>query len=279
MDGLLPEWFFLMSVGLYGLLFGSLANVIIWRVPRGESILAPGSHCPSCGTAIRWYDNIPVISWVLLRARCRVCGARIATRYPVVELLSGLLWLLSALMWGMSVRAAFGIGFFYLLLVLTFIDLDHYRLPNNLVATLAGLGLLGVVLSATGVAASVPLFSPPSVGLFSSPVAYAALGVVLGAGVSGLIALVYSLARGATGLGMGDVKLLGALGIFLGPYVLMVLMIGSILGTLASVFLLAGGAQASKTRIPFGPFLAAAAVVVCVVGQPLWSWYAGLVGL
>lgn len=275
----LPEWFFLVSVGLFGLLFGSLANVIIWRVPRGESIVSPGSHCPSCGADIRWYDNIPVLSWVYLRARCRVCGTRIATRYPLVESISGLLWLTAALLWGMGLRTAFGIAFFYLLLVLTFIDLDHYRLPNSLVAILAGVGVVGVVLSGIGAAQVVPLVALPATGFLANPFAYSVLGVVLGAGVSGLIALVYSLARGKTGLGMGDVKLLGVLGIFLGPYVLMVLMIGSVLGTLASVFLIARGAEVSKTRVPFGPFLAVAAVLVCIAGQPIWLWYAGLTGL
>ncbi|MDO8949328.1 MAG: prepilin peptidase [Actinomycetota bacterium] len=272
-----PEWFFLLSVGLFGLLFGSMGNVIIWRVPRGESIVAPSSHCPSCGNAIRWYDNVPVLSWLILRARCRDCGASISARYPLVEAISGLLWLLAGLLWGMSMRVGFGIAFFYALLVLTFIDLDHHRLPNGLVALLAGIGVVGVALGVATGFEVVPLAPLPESGLLSSPMAYAALGAILGAGLSGLLAAAYSMVRGTTGLGMGDVKLLGALGIFLGPYVLMVLVIGSMLGMIASVLLMRRGADMSKTRIPFGPYLAAAAVVVCVVGTPLWTWYARLV--
>lgn len=269
----------MLFLGLFGLLFGSFANVVIWRVPRGESIVSPGSHCPSCGLQIRWYDNVPVLSWLVLKAQCRDCGVHISARYPAVELLSGLLWVVAALKWGMSVRTVFGITFFYLLLVLTFIDLDHLRLPNTLVAVLAGVGVLGVALSASGVADVVPLVPHPAAGIFSNPIAYAALGAVLGAGVSGGIAALYALVRGATGLGMGDVKLLGTLGIFLGPYVLMVLVFASILGSLVSIVLLTDRAEVSKMRIPFGPFLAAAAVVVCVVGQPAWSWYSAMVGL
>lgn len=272
-----PEWFFFMSVGLFGLLFGSLANVIIWRVPRGESIVSPGSHCPGCGAPIRWYDNVPVIGWLLLRGRCRDCGTGISPRYPFVEALCGLLWLLAAVLWGMTIQTAFGIALFYLLMVLAFIDLDHHRLPNKLVALLAGLGSVGVALSAAGIADAVPLISIPATGFFSNPVAYALLGVVVGAGTSGLLAAAYSVVRGTTGLGMGDVKLLGALGVFLGPYALMVLLIGSIFGTIASVVLLRRGADVSKIRIPFGPYLAAAAVVVCAVGTPLWTWYVHLI--
>lgn len=272
-----PEWFFLLAIGLFGMLFGSMANVIIWRVPRGESIVAPGSHCPNCGNAIRWYDNVPLISWLILRARCRDCGAPISARYPAVEVISGLLWLLAALLWGMSIRTGFGIAFFYVLLVLTFIDLDHYRLPNSLVALLAAVGAIGVLVGMVAGVDSVPLVPIPAAGLLSSPIAYSALGVILGVGSSGLLAMSYSLARGTTGLGMGDVKLLGALGLFLGPYVLMVLVIGSIFGTAASIILMRGGADISKMRLPFGPFLAAAAVVVSWAGVDLWTWYAHLV--
>ncbi len=271
--------FWLVCLGLYGLLFGSLANVIIWRVPRGESIVTPGSHCPACAAAIRWYDNIPVVSWVFLRARCRACGSRISARYPLVETLSGALWVLAGLAFGMTPRMGFAVAFFYLLLVLTFIDLDHLRLPNGLVAVLAGVGVLGIVLSSLRVVSGLPLVPLPAGGLFASPIAYAALGILLGAGVSGLIAALYSLARGAVGLGMGDMKLLGAMGLFLGPYSLMVLVVGSVLGTIGSLVLIARGAEASKTRIPFGPFLAAAAVLVTLAGPALWSWYVGLVGL
>jgi leader peptidase (prepilin peptidase)/N-methyltransferase len=275
----LPEWFFLTAVGLFGLLFGSMANVIIWRVPRGESIVSPGSHCPACGAAIRWYDNVPVVAWIRLHGRCRDCAAPISGRYPLVEAFSGVLWVSGALLWGMTARAAFGIALFYLLMLLTFVDLDTFRLPNVLVGALVGVGSIGVALAQFTGAEVVPLMPLPETGLFMQPAAYAALGIVLGAGTSGLIGSAYAAVRGSAGMGMGDIKLLGALGIFLGPYVLMALVIGSIFGAVSSVFLIKDRAEVPTTRIPFGPFLAVATVVVCRVGVDLWTWYAHLIRL
>ncbi len=273
----IPQWFFLTSVGLFGLLFGSLANVIIWRVPRGESIVAPGSHCPACGTAINWYDNIPVLSWIVLGARCRECGVRISARYPVVEALSGMLWLLAAVLWGMTLRTVFGVSLFYLLLVLTCIDLDHLRLPNVIVGALGGLGLVGVVLSQLLGVGVVPLLE--AAGWLQNPFVYAGVGLAIGLGVSVLMAGGYALVRGKAGLGMGDIKLLAVLGIFFGPYVLMVLMFGSILGAIIGIALGRAKSGGEPARIPFGPFLAGAAVIVAAWGPAIWTWYLGLVGL
>src|SRR5665648_820200 len=112
----MPQWFLVLSAGLFGVLFGSFANVVIWRFPRGESVSTPGSHCPSCDTPIAWYDNIPIVSWLVLRARCRSCGAPISARYSIVEALSGGLWALAAAQWGLSWATLFGIIFFYGLL-------------------------------------------------------------------------------------------------------------------------------------------------------------------
>ncbi len=274
----IPEWFFLVSIGLFGLLFGSLANVIIWRVPRHESIVTPGSHCPACGTQIRWYDNIPILSWVVLRARCRECGAPISARYPVVEALSGALWLAAAMKWGMSFQTALGITLFYLLLVLTYIDIDHLRLPNSIVVVLAGVGVLGVAISQVSGAAGLPLFLGG--GILATPIGSAAVGFLIGAGISIAMAGGYALVRKSAGLGMGDIKLLAVLGIWFGPYVLMVLVIGSILG--AVIGLAAAGRRGPSegpVRVPFGPFLAIAALMVSIWGAQLWTWYAGIAGL
>jgi leader peptidase (prepilin peptidase)/N-methyltransferase len=274
------SWFWPTSLGLYGLLFGSFANVLIWRFPRGESVVSPGSHCPSCDHAIRWYDNVPVVSWLLLRGRCRDCGARISARYPLVELLSGALWLAAGLRFGVSVRAVVCVAFFYLLLALTFIDLDTYRLPNALVGTLAAVGLIGAALSqATGVEAA-PLLPAATSGLLSQPLASSAFGAMLGAGLSGGIAAVYGSLRGRTGLGAGDVKLLGAMGLFLGPYVLLALFVGSLVGAAGGLIDAARrGEPATTHRIPFGPYLAAGGVVSALVGPALWAWYVSLLGL
>ena len=268
----IPEWFFVMSLGLFGLLFGSLANVVIWRVPRGESIVAPGSHCPSCGHAIRWYDNIPVLSWLILGARCRDCGSRIPIRYPAVELLSGVLWLIAALLWGMSIRTIFGVALFYMLMILTFIDLDHLRLPNPVVASLAGVGILGVALAKLAQVDAVPILLGR--GLMSDPLLYAAAGIAFGGGTSALMAGVYALVRRSAGLGMGDIKLLSVLGLFFGPYVLMVLFVGSILGAVVGVIMTIGRRESGEAaRVPFGPFLAAGGVVVAAWGPAIWTWY------
>lgn len=277
MAAAVPQWFFLTAVGLFGLLFGSLANVIIWRVPRGESIVSPGSHCPACGTAIRWYDNVPVLSWVVLRARCRECGTRISARYPIVEALSAILWLVAAVLWGMSIRTVFGVCLFYLLLVLTYIDIDHLRLPNALVATLAGVGVIGVAVAQWGGTPAVPFFTGG--GVIASPFGSATVGLLIGVGVSVAMAGGYALVRKSAGLGMGDIKLLGVLGIYFGPYVLMVLMVGSILGAVTGLLTLRQHAEGAAARIPFGPFLAVAAVIVAAWGPSIWNWYVGLAGL
>ncbi|TDB38932.1 MAG: prepilin peptidase [Actinobacteria bacterium] len=272
-----PIWFFLLSAGLFGLLFGSLANVIIWRVPRGESIIAPGSHCPSCESAIRWYDNIPVISWVILGARCRECGVRISARYPIVEAASGLLWLVAAATWGMSIQTLFGIGLFYLLLVLTLIDLDHMRLPNSIVAALGVIGVVGVTVAQVTGEPAVPLFVGR--GLLDTPLAYAVSGVLVGGGISVAMAGSYALIRKSAGLGMGDIKLLAVLGLYFGPYVLMVLMIASLLGAVVGVVALRRQSGSARARIPFGPFLAAGALVVALWGPLVLDWYLRLAGV
>jgi leader peptidase (prepilin peptidase)/N-methyltransferase len=275
-----PFWFWPLSLGLVGLLFGSLANVIIWRVPRGESIVSPGSHCPECGKPVRWYDNIPVVSWLVLRARCRDCGGSIAWRYPVVEALSGILWAAAGLRFGMTAQAAACIALFYGLLILTFIDIDTLRLPNAIVGSVALVGAIGALVSQFTAWGMVPLVGLAPTGLLAQPLAVAVLGTLLGAGVTAAIAALYGAARGRTGLGVGDIKLLGAVGVFTGPYVLLTLMLGSIIGAFFGVVAAtSSGASIGTLKIPFGPFLAAGAVASVLWGPLLWSWYAALIGL
>jgi leader peptidase (prepilin peptidase)/N-methyltransferase len=275
-----PSWVWPAFLGLFGLLWGSFANVVIWRLPRGESVVSPGSHCPSCDMPIRWYDNLPVLAWLLLRGRCRDCGEPISIRYPLVELFSGALWFSAGARFGFSVQTVTCVLFFYLLLLLSFIDLDTYRLPNNLVGALAVIGLAGALstqLTGTPVA---PLVGTGPSGLLGSPLATSAIGGVLGAGLSWGIAAIYGRVRGTAGLGMGDVKLLGAMGFFLGPYVVMSLFLGSLVGAVAGLLQARGAGEAlSSRRIPFGPFLALGAVVSVLAGPALWGWYAALVGI
>jgi leader peptidase (prepilin peptidase)/N-methyltransferase len=273
------NWFWPGVLGLFGLLFGSFANVLIWRVPRGESVVSPGSHCPACDHAIRWYDNIPVLSWLLLHARCRDCGEPIAWRYPLVEVASGALWVIAGLRYGVSGQTAAAIVLFYLLLVLSFIDIDTYRLPNPLVGLLAVSGLVASVASQVSGVSLVPLVGTASEGLLSNPLVASLAGGAIGAGLAAGIAGLYGAVRGRSGLGAGDVKLLGAMGLFTGPYVLFALFAGSLVG---AIFGLASGKRSGQPvatrRIPFGPFLAAGCVLAVLIGPMAWQAYLRLLG-
>jgi len=290
---------------LFGLVFGSFANVVVWRLPRGESLSHPDSHCPVCETPILWRDNIPVLSWLALRGRCRSCGVHISARYPVVELLSGVLWLAAGLRFGMSYQTGAAIAFFYLLMILAFIDFDTMRLPNSLVGLLAVIGLLGAALSQVLHIPVVPLL--PGVNLLSSAPLLAAIA---GALVCAVPALVLSLVMTAIlkrpALGMGDVKLLGVIGIFLGAYGLLAFFVGSVVGSVYAVAthrrraaatagaddtpvddgedsgqdtLEAAPQLAASTPFPFGPALVVGVVVVTLVGPQMWNWYQSLFGM
>lgn len=261
----------------FGLVFGSFANVLIWRIPRGESISSPGSHCPACDHAVRWYDNIPVVSWLVLRGRCRDCSTPISVRYPLIELATALLWLACALRFDFGPRALVAAVMCYLLLVLSAIDLDVLRLPNVLVAVLGSAGVIAVTLAQTTDIVAAPL--TPVGGVFTAPALAALAGSVLGGGVSLLIALAYRGVRGRSGFGMGDVKLLIALGPYLGIYNVGVLFVGSIIGAVWGVVAAARSRQGMAAKIPFGPSLAVAAVILGFFGPAMWAWYAGIVGL
>lgn len=271
----MPDWFFYLALAVFGLVFGSFANVVIYRYPRSESLSYPPSHCPRCDAPIAWYDNVPVISWVLLSARCRSCGEPISARYPSVELASGILWLVAGLVWGQSLRTVFGIAFFYLLLILALIDIDTMRLPNGLVATLAIVGVIGVGLSEALRLDVLPLVS--SAGIVpGGAVVQAAVGAVLAGGLSALLAGAYRLVRHKQGFGMGDLKLLVAIGLFLGPYALLALFAGSILGAAYGVIASTAKRLEWNAKFPFGPFLAAGAALTSLVGAQLLTWYVGI---
>lgn len=278
-----PPWFALALLGVSGLLFGSFANVVIWRFPRGESLSNPPSHCPRCGHPVRWYDNVPVVSWVALGGRCRDCGEPIAWRYPAVEALSAVLWVAAGLAFGWSLRTVWAVFFFYVLLILAFIDLDLRRLPNVLVGILAAVGLAGALVSQFSGIPAAPLVGGGGGGFWGQPLVLAVLGAVLGAGLSLAISLVYALVRRRQGLGMGDVKLLGAMGLFLGPYVLFAYLAGTLVGAMFAIVALAarpkpsaGDRAAAHMTIPFGPWLAVGAVLTALWGPAAWAWYAGV---
>jgi len=245
---------------LYGLIIGSFLSVCIYRLPKKESIIFPRSQCPNCLQPIRWYDNIPLISYLLLRGRCRFCHNPISPLYPLVEGLNGTLFALLYLRYSISFQL-----FIYLLLasgllVLIFIDLRHRLLPNYL--TLPGLGL-GFLLS----------FVNPGVEWWDS-----LLGIALGGGLLLLVATAYYWWRKVEGMGMGDVKLMAMVGAFLGwKLTLMTIVLGSLLGSLVGLGLILKRGADFRTALPFGAFLGSAAIGSLLFGQELINSYLTLI--
>lgn len=243
----------LLFVALLGLAVGSFLNVVIWRLPRGENLSHPGSHCGSCGAPVSPRDNIPVVSWLLLRGTCRSCGARISPRYLAVEVLTAVLWVtVVAVFYDDARQAALGLALVTMLVPLTFIDLEHQVLPNVILAPFAVLALV--------------------LGLTFDP-SYVPEQLVAGAAALAFF-LVPALLRPG-GMGMGDVKLAGVLGLYLGravaPAILFALMVGVLVGVVVIQRL--GRERGRKTKVPFGPSLAAGAVAALLVGHELVDRY------
>lgn len=242
-----------------GLLVGSFLNVVIHRLPLRMSVVHPGSHCPKCRKPVKPWDNLPVLSWLLLLGKCRSCNTRIPFRYPMIEALTAFFFVISAALIHDPVRLVFVLLFGCAMIVITFIDLDHMIIPDSI--TLPGM--------AVGVAAAF-------LGAVVDP-KDAFVGILVGGG--GLLALAagYRAATGREGLGGGDIKLLGMVGAFLGPSgAFLTIMIGSIAGTLfACVYMLRSG-QGRTTELPFGTFLAPGAVMALFLGQRIIDAYWGL---
>lgn len=274
-----PQWAWLGTLFLFGLVFGSFGNVVIWRLPRGESLSTPGSHCPKCDTPISWYDNVPVVSWLVLRGRCRKCNAAISIRYPAVEFASGILWVLAGVRFGQTLAAVAAAAFLYLLLLLSLIDWDTMRLPNGIVGLLFGLGFAGAVFSQFTQLKITPLLDWGGEGPLAAPLVHALAGTIAGSGIVLALSLSYAAVRKTQGMGMGDVKLLGAMGAFLGVYSMMALFIGTLIGAVFGVVSARRSGEGRTHKFPFGPFLAAGGAISMFVGPVLWQWYAGLVGL
>lgn len=261
-----PEAFWALSafVFLAGLCIGSFLNVCIWRIPRDESIVFPGSHCPACGHAIAPWDNIPLLSWLILNGRCRHCRGPISPRYFLVELLTGALFTALWLVHGVSVLTPVYLLFAAALVMATFIDLDHLILPDRV--TLGGM-ILGPVLSF-----ALPALQGQTQRL--PALAHSLLGLALGYGLLWLVATLGRLILKRDAMGMGDWKLLGAIGACLGAQaVLFSIFVSSLTGTLLGLALIAARRKALQSKIPYGPHLALAAVLWMLCGPACIAAY------
>ncbi len=245
----------LLVAALFGLVIGSFLNVVIHRVPLRESVVFPASHCPNCGARIKMRDNIPVLSYLLLRGRCRNCKEPIPLRYPVVEATTAVLFGAAVYAFGASLQLVVALVFIIVLVSLAGTDFEHRLLPNVIVGPAA---LLGFVLSA---------FSRPE-WWWVYP-----LAALIVAGLLFMLAIIYP-----GGMGMGDVKMGGMLGAYLGPYAALAVFLGALAGTVAGGLLMATGRIPRRTALPFGVFMSFGGLVTLFVGPELWDLYIDLVG-
>lgn len=263
-------------VALFGLIFGSFLNVCILRVPRRESIVTPGSHCPACGHSIRWYDNFPVLSYVLLRGRCRDCHARISPLYPLVEILTAVVFVLEYWRYGATLEFVKGLIFAMLMIVLIFTDLRERRIPHRI--SVPGIAL--------GVAFSfwVPVDNRP-IGwilaqwrVFPSSLLLSLMGALAGAIMGGglfyAVGEIFYHLRHKEGLGFGDVMLMLVVGTFLGPpLTLMTILLGSLLGSFIAIPLTVISSKFRNYQWPYGSFLGIAAIYASIGGDALLRAY------
>ncbi len=251
---------FLVFTFIFGAVVGSFLNVCIYRIPAEKSIVSPPSSCPACGHRIRWFENIPMISYLLLRGRCSACRINISPRYPAVEALTGTLFALTFYYFGFSPVTIVYLVFVAALVVITFIDLDHQIIPDVI-------SLPGILVGFAG------SFLVPWLAWYDS-----IIGILLGGGSLLAVAWVYEKITGREGMGGGDIKLLAMFGAFLGwQAVFPIVFLASLAGTLIGVPLMLVRKGDTRLAIPFGPFLAFAAVVYLFWGPLLIGWYLGLI--
>ena len=250
-----------VSIFIFGLCIGSFLNVCIYRLPASKSIVHPRSMCSNCGTLIAAYDNIPVLSYLWLKGRCRHCQIKISLRYPMVELLGGLFALGTFLKFGLTLEALIYYLFFAALLIVTFIDIDHRIIPN--VITLPG----------------IPICFAASFALPTITYREALLGILIGGGSLFLVAWIYSLITKKEGMGGGDIKLLAMMGAIVGwQGVLFTIFLASLVGTLAGLAAMLQSRKGMKLAVPFGPFLSIGSITYTFFGTPLIAWYFNLLG-
>jgi leader peptidase (prepilin peptidase) / N-methyltransferase len=238
-------------IGVLGAAIGSFLNVVIYRLPRGESLVSPGSRCPSCGKELSPWENVPLLSWFVLRGRCRNCGAAISVRYPVVELLTAAAFVGIALTRGVDDDLVAELPFAAMLIAVAGIDLEHKIIPNKILLPAAVYGLVAEAFVRTG-----------------------DLPELLIAGAAGFLFLFLAALAYPAGMGMGDVKLAGVMGLYLGKSLAPAMLVAFLAGTLVGLAIIArGGGEGRKTGVPFGPFLAFGGIVGLLVGPELVDLY------
>jgi leader peptidase (prepilin peptidase) / N-methyltransferase len=271
----------IIAAFIMGLILGSFLNVCIARLPRGRSIVTPPSHCPRCRHSIKFYDNIPLISFMILRRRCRNCGELISWRYPFVELINGLLYAWAVQEFWISGEAFLVMALCSSLIAITFIDFDHQIIPDAI--TLPGM-LVGLALA--------PVFMPvlsdplpfhldqllPHAGPYLTGFLNSLIGLLLGGGPLLAIGWIWEKLRHVEAMGGGDVKLMGMVGSFLGwKGALLTIMLGAFIGSVAGLVLIVIRKHKMDRVIPFGPFLALGTLITTFYGPDIISWYLGLI--
>ena len=281
---LVPPAIGYVIAGVFGAVIGSFLNVVIHRVPLEESIVFPNSRCPSCGGAIAFYDNIPVLSWVMLGAKCRSCKERISIRYPAVELLTAALFVAVAWHAGLTAALPFDLVFASALLALVFIDAEHMILPN--VITYPGIVFAVIARIAIPYLTGTPHFDDvPSLShgaLANMPIgvvslAGALIGALIGGGSLWLMGWTWEKLRGIEAMGLGDVKMMFMVGAYLGwRLTILTIFVGVLTGSVIGIALMARKGQRNmQMLLPFGVFLGLGAVAALLFGAPLVEWYAG----
>ncbi len=255
-----PEIILFSTAFIFGACIGSFLNVCIYRIPRSESIVNPGSRCPKCMEPIRFYDNIPIISYIFLLGRCRHCNIHIPVRYPFIEFLGGMAALSLILKFGPCVEALVYFVFIAILMVATFIDIDLQIIPD--VITLPGIVVFFLLSLAV-----------PDMTWDKS-----LIGIIAGGGSLLAVAWIYSLLTGKEGMGGGDIKLLAMIGAITGwEGVLFTIMMASAIGTLAGISVMVKTGKNMKLAVPFGPFLSIGAILYIFFGQQIIYWYFNLI--
>jgi leader peptidase (prepilin peptidase)/N-methyltransferase len=281
---LVPLPFIYVAAGIFGAIIGSFLNVVIHRLPREESIILPSSRCPSCGAGIAFYDNVPVLSYVMLGGRCRHCRTHISARYPAVEALTAIVWVAVAWSDGLSLALPFDLAFVTAMIALVFIDAEHMILPNAitypgitfaLIARLLVPYLVGqphfddLPMLMNGVLQGMPLWAASLIGAF--------IGALVGGGSLWLMGWTWEKLRGIEAMGLGDVKMMFMVGAYLGwRLTILNIFLGVLSGSLIGIFLMLKQRQKNmQMLLPFGVFLGIGAIGALLFGRQIVEWYAG----